>query len=88
MGITDDQLQFIDYRKPKLEAGDYRLTSYHQYGQNVDRSPSTDSLLLRVTGERVKINTDDIFARYPPPGETGDFSDTLPHISFKKGTFE
>lgn len=86
MTISDDQLQFIDYRKPKLEAGDYRLSGEHQYGPSQAREASTDNLLLRVTGERVAINHQDIFACYPPPGESGDFSDTLPHISFKKGT--
>ena len=82
--MSNDQLQFIDYRKPKLEAGDYQFTTSHQYrGKSVDQSAK---LNLRVTGERVKIGDDVIFARYPPPGESGDFADTIPHISFRKGT--
>lgn len=76
--MTNDQLQFIDYRKPKLEAGEYTFTTKHL--------SESRKLRIRVAGERVKINPSEVFAQYPPAGETGDFADTLPHISFRKGT--
>ncbi|MDW3195104.1 MAG: hypothetical protein R8G66_22210 [Cytophagales bacterium] len=82
--MSNDQLQFIDYRKPKLEAGDYQFTTSHRY--RGEGSGQNAKLNLRVTGERVKIGDDVIFACYPPPGESGNFADTIPHISFRKGT--
>lgn len=86
MPAPDDQLQFIDYRKPKLEAGDYQFTSSHRFSHGSDSKSTTDTLNLRVTGERVEVAKSDIFACYPPPNEHGNFSDTLAHISFRKGT--
>ncbi len=82
--MSGDQLQFIDYRKPKLEAGDYEFSTQHRY--NGEGSGDTATLNVRVTGERVRIDDSQIFGRYPPPGESGDFADTLPHISLTKGT--
>lgn len=82
--MSGDQLQFIDYRKPKLEAGDYQFTTSHRYkGEGAGES---GNLNLRVAGERVTIADEVIFSRYPPPNEVGQFADTLPHISFTKGT--
>ena len=88
--MTDDQLQFIDYRKPILEAGDYPFTVTHQYGYpdtstEQETFVKTSKINMRVVSERVAIDAADIFAQYPPAGESGDFSDVLPHISFKKG---
>ncbi|ROS00163.1 hypothetical protein EDC56_2799 [Sinobacterium caligoides] len=87
--MTDDQLQFIDYRKPKLEAGDYRFTVTHQYGDPASNSPTEkkeSKINIRATGTRVDIAQDDIFAQFPHPGDIGDFTTIMPHISFKKGT--
>lgn len=81
--MSGDQLQFIDYRKPKLEAGDYEFSTQHRY--KGEGSGETATLHVRVTGERTRIDDSLIFGRYPPPGESGDFADTLPHISFSKG---
>lgn len=89
--MSGDQLQFIDYRKPKLEAGDYEFSTRHRYYSPHSTSENegasdTATLNVRVTGERVRIDDNQIFGCYPPPGESGDFADTLPHISFTKGT--
>ena len=82
--MSGDQLQFIDYRKPKLEAGDYECSTSHRYkGKG---SSDSASLNIRVSGERVHIDDSQIFGRYPPPSESGNFADTIPHISFNKGT--
>ena len=80
--MTDDQLQFIDYRKPKLEAGYYQFDAKQRF----QGESSSDKMQVCVAGERVSIDPKFIFAQYPPPGEKGDFSDTIPHISFTKGS--
>lgn len=86
--MTDDQLQFIDYRKPKLEAGKYTFTVDHDFGgpKSDQKLKESTEVNLLVAGTRVSVGDEAIFARYPPSGETGDFSDTLPHISFNQGT--
>lgn len=82
--MSGEQLQFIDYRKPKLEAGEYEFSTQHRYqGEGED---DTAKLHVIVSGERTRIDDSQIFGRYPPPGESGDFADTLPHIAFTKGT--
>ena len=87
--MTDDQLQFIDYRKPKLEAGDYQFTVTHQFGDpnhSTEHQKQLSHINNRAEGERVTIKSEDVFAQYPPAGESGDFSDVLPHISFNKAS--
>lgn len=87
--MSQEQLQFIDYRKPPLEVGDYVLDVQHKYGEPgvaVKELKDSGRIKLKVSGERVALNPDAIFAVYPPAGESGDFGDNLPHISLKKGS--
>ncbi|ROS01701.1 hypothetical protein EDC56_2146 [Sinobacterium caligoides] len=85
--MSEDQLQFIDYRKPQLEMGDYTFTTSHRYSSPdglEQYSDTLEELSIRVRCERVAINAEDIYAQYPPKGETGEYSDTIPHIALKK----
>ena len=86
--MAGDTLKFLDYRKPKLEAGDYTFEVTQTYGD-----PDGDTITLpaqtvriKVQGDRIRINPDQVFAKYPPAGEKGNFNDTIPHISLKKPT--
>ncbi|NQZ13066.1 MAG: hypothetical protein HRT35_38460, partial [Algicola sp.] len=86
--MSSDQLQFIDYRKPKLEAGDYVFDVQHKYGEpggTTAQVKPSGSIKVRVGCERVSIGPDIIYGQYPPPGQSGNYADTLPHISLKKG---
>ena len=65
--MTDDQLQFIDYRKPKLEAGDYQFTVTHQFGDpnhSTEHQKQLSHINIRAEGERVTIKSEDVFAQY------------------------
>ena len=86
--MAGDTLKFLDYRKPKLEAGDYTFEVTQTYGD-----PDGDTITLpkqtvniKVQVDRIRINPDQVFAKYPPAGEKGNFNDTIPHISLKKPT--
>lgn len=86
--MSGDQLQFIDYRKPKLEAGEYVFSTVHRFKGKADHETNqrrAETLHVRVDGERIAIDDAHITSRYPPVGETGNFGDTLPHITFNKG---
>ena len=85
----EDQLTFVDYKKPRLEAGDYTFEVKQHYGKPGAADTTTidvGNVKVRVAGERIGISPETVFAQYPPPGESGDFRDTLPHVSFKKGS--
>ena len=85
--MAGDTLQFLDYRKPKLESGDYTFEVTQTYGDPDGGSiPITKSVKVKVQGDRIRINPDQIFAKYPPEGEQGNFTDTIPHIALKKPT--
>ena len=86
--MSSDKLQFIDYRKPKLEAGDYTFEVTQTYGdpKGSARTAIATPLKVKVSGDRIRLKPEQVFAQYPPAGEKGDFSDTLPHISLKKAS--
>jgi hypothetical protein len=86
--MAGDTLQFLDYRKPKLESGDYTFEVTQTYGDPDGGfiSNLTKSVKVKVQGDRIRINPDQIFAKYPPEGEQGNFTDTIPHIALKKPT--
>ncbi len=85
---TTDQLTFLDYRKPMLEAGNYTFTIAQAYGDPKANAmtTATQTLDIKVRGERLRLRPEQIFAKYPPSGECGNFNDTLPHISLKKAS--
>ncbi|ROS01784.1 hypothetical protein EDC56_2229 [Sinobacterium caligoides] len=86
--MTDDQLQFIDYRKPALNAGDYIFTVKHKIPdpeQGENGISEAQKIHVRAHAERVMIAPDTVYAQYPPAGETGQYGDVLPHLSLKKG---
>nr|VFJ49714.1 MAG: hypothetical protein BECKFW1821A_GA0114235_10247 [Candidatus Kentron sp. FW] len=86
--MGEEQLKFIDYKKPDLDAGDYIFTVTHRHG-DPNRSTQfqkTGEIKVRAYSDRVRIMQDGIFARYPPPGERGEYGDTLAHISLKNPT--
>lgn len=86
--MAGDTLKFLDYRKSKLEAGDYTFEVKQTYGDPngaaIDLPAQT--IKIKVQGDRIRINPDQVFAKYPPSGEKGNFNDTIPHISLKKPT--
>ena len=86
--MAGDTLKFFDYRKPKLEAGDYTFEVTQTYGDpnGATITPLAQTVNIKVQGDRIRINPDQVFAKYPPAGEKGNFNDTIPHISLKKPT--
>tara|TARA_A100001015_G_C15042544_1_gene740774 strand:- start:2679 stop:5198 length:2520 start_codon:yes stop_codon:yes gene_type:complete len=87
--MPGDTLKFIDYRKPKLEAGTYQFTVGQQYGnpnKDLRHQLKPKSLTFKVSGDRIRLNSQQVFAKYPPSGENGNFNDTLPHIALNNAT--
>ena len=87
--MPGDTLKFIDYRKPRLEAGNYVFKVIQSYGDPAkqgSQESAEQSIRFKVAGERLRIEPQDIFAKYPPVGEQGDFAGTLPHISLYKAS--
>jgi hypothetical protein len=86
--MAGDTLKFINYCKPKLEAGDYTFEVTQTYGDPDGATIALPPQILnvKVQGDRIRINPDQVFAKYPPAGEKGNFNDTIPHISLKKTT--
>ncbi|MCJ8273421.1 MAG: hypothetical protein MJK04_28970, partial [Psychrosphaera sp.] len=73
--------------KPKLDAGDYVFDVQHKYGKpggTTAQVKPSGSIKVRVGCERINIGPELIYGQYPPPGKSGDYADTLPHISLKK----
>ena len=87
--MAGDTLKFLDYRKPKLEAGDYTFEVTQTYGDpnGATITPLPQTVNIKVQGDRIRINPDQVFAKYPPAGEKGNFNDTIPHISLKSLLF-
>ena len=86
--MAGDTLKFLDYRKPKLEAGKYTFEVTQTYGDpnGATITLPAQTINIKVQGDRIRINPDQVFAKYPPSGEKGNFNDTIPHISLKKPT--
>lgn len=86
---AQDQLQFLEYSKPRLEPGTYRVI----VTQDLTPRADPDSLRIEqlfdfaVMGERFTLNEDAIHTVFPPAGSTGRRTDVLPHICIHRVTF-
>ena len=89
--MSEDQeqyLQILDYQKPGLESGSYRV----KIGQSI-KLRDEDNLrfeekefCLHVTGDRFRLGEDAVHACFPPEGSLGNYADVLPHISLSRST--
>lgn len=90
---TKGKIEFIQFREPALEDGDYAIT-VTQTIESSDRItkttfPNSDAppqLLFSVAGPRFSLSPQEIHAVFPPDGSLGDHSNVLPHIVLNRST--
>jgi len=91
--MTEARIQFLEYQKPALESGDYKLRVRQELevksGETYSFPGGTEykELDFSVRGERFSLNPAAIHAVFPPAGSLGRHTDCLPHISIKRSTF-
>jgi hypothetical protein len=81
-------LSFIDWHKPGLEPGDYRITV--EQSVKADGRISSESFSVTrqfsVLGPRFNLDPQEVQNMFPPPGSLGEHSNVLPHIILKRST--
>jgi hypothetical protein len=84
----DDLVSFHDAHRPALDDGDYRLTVTQTLVENGEPHAvgSGAAVLFSVAGPRFRLEPADIHGVYPPPGASGDFAWTLPHVVLNRAT--
>lgn len=80
----NDQVQFLNFHRPRLRSGDYALTIEQRVMDGDITAKSTQ--YFSVAGQRFALESSDIHLVYPPPHSQGDFDRTLPHIVFNSDT--
>lgn len=79
------QINFFQACLPPLQAGNYTLVANQQV-QNLKDEPQPPQFdatqPFRVDGPRYTLNPTDIHMVYPPANQQGQYTDTLPNITF------
>lgn len=82
------KIQFIEYHKPALVSGDYKITVEQKI--EGEKKQVNDSFSITrefsVSGERFELKPTDIHAVFPPNGSLGEHSNCLPHIILNRST--
>jgi hypothetical protein len=81
---TTAQIEFVQYHKPGLIAGDYTITVTQQV--SAATQPFSALRHFTVSGERFALKPEDIHAVFPPEGSLGDHSRVLPHVAINRST--
>lgn len=84
------KVEFIQFHKPQLRFGEYKITVTQEIEATGDRVISTQrypaSRSFLVMGERFVLKPEDISAVFPPDGSLGDHSNVLPHVALSRST--
>ncbi|HAS41356.1 MAG TPA: hypothetical protein DCS93_12800 [Microscillaceae bacterium] len=96
---TENQIEFLDTHKPKLQAGQYKLTIQSKLTTIGSEWDGTNGEYLRtphtfqdnvqyfvVAGERYTLNPTTIHHVFPPKGNEGDYSDVFPQVILNRST--
>lgn len=87
--IDNEMVSFIQRHEPLINSGKYTISVNHSVSllnqNDAILSDATDKTIY-VAGERFSILSKDIFGCFPPPGNTGDYSYVLPHITLTRST--
>ena len=85
--MTGEKIQMLDYQKPGLEAGDYRISIAQTInGTGIGDNFGTKVIDFIVTGDRFALSSGIVHACFPPEGDLGRHTDVLPHISLTRST--
>jgi len=82
-------IEFIDYHMPGTLSGDYKVMveqTVEGSGKITTENFFTANHFFTVQGARFSLAPENIYATFPPQGNQGDHSHTLPHISFTRST--
>ncbi|MDJ0838378.1 MAG: hypothetical protein QNK37_17810 [Acidobacteriota bacterium] len=88
--MSNATVQFLDYQKPALEAGDYTISVRQEVEIPAGIPEETfygRELHFKVQGERFSLNPEVVHAVFPPSGSLGRHHDCLPHIALTRSTF-
>jgi hypothetical protein len=84
------KIEFIQFHKPQLQPGEYRITVTQEIQTNSDQKIPPHSFPATRTffalGERFELKPEEIFTVFPPDGSLGDHSNVLPHVAFNRST--
>ncbi|MGH8222613.1 MAG: hypothetical protein ACREQZ_06535 [Woeseiaceae bacterium] len=85
--ITAEQITFYSHWLPALASGAYvaSVTSKLEADKtSLEQQAVTQT--FHVGGPRYALTGAEVYSCYPPPGQIGEFSNTLPHIVFDRCT--
>lgn len=84
----ETKIQFLQYMKPALESGAFRVTVTQEFasGKGGGLSPQQE-LTFYVQGHRFQVPPAEIHAVYPPNGAFNTKTAVLPHLSLRNATF-
>ncbi|HKQ08991.1 MAG TPA: hypothetical protein VJ464_27970 [Blastocatellia bacterium] len=87
---SSGKVEFIQYHKPGLIAGDYEISVTQKVATIADGKIPPESFPASrgfvVLGERFELKPEDIYALFPPEGSVGDHSNALPHLVLNRST--
>ena len=85
---ASDNIQILEFQKPALESGTYRVDATQLFAPTPDAKPIPykASQELVVRGARFAINPGQVRAQFPPAGSLGVYNRTFPHISLRSAT--
>jgi hypothetical protein len=87
---SDDKsvLTLVNFFKPQLKAGIYRLTAKQTLGLSVDPKTVewTREKEFYVRAPRFVLDPDEVYSVYPPNGQSGAYRNTIPHVVFASKT--
>lgn len=84
-----EMISFIQHDLPGLNAGDYKINVEHTIEKDSLSKSFTTESEFHVLGDRFTISNpgNTIYSTFPADNATGKYSESLPHIVFKKSPY-
>ena len=91
MSAPNLKVKFIEYHQPPLDSGSYQITVEQtiktKKSAKISEQKFSNKLDFFVSGHRfAPLNSNDIYAVFPPSGNLGEHSNALPHIILNRST--
>ncbi len=84
--LLKGKIEFIQFQKPSLLSGDYRVSVEQKVTVEGTRSFFNVEKEFSVNGPRFALAQQDVYTVFPPPASRGDHGNVLPHIVFERST--
>jgi hypothetical protein len=92
--LLNEQVSFVQHALPGLDAGEYQLNVSQQVFQSDGKTPVSgeaysNTYTFAVTADRFSLASPGsvLSSIFPNDNASGEFSNVLPHVVFKKTTF-